>query len=115
VLEFLELAPAELPPSENVNPHQEPRWIGLTVFLRERVHWLLDPPPGSPWGLPLRARRKLYRRLERMNWRKAQRAPLDPALRARLKERFREEVDEVGELIGRDLGELWGYAGGEAR
>ncbi len=109
VLEFLGVAPIPLPPSENVNPHQEPRWLKLTVFLRERVHWLLDPPHEGLWSLPLRARRKVYRKLERLNWRNTARPALDPALRARLRERFRPQADEVGELIGRDVAAVWGY------
>jgi hypothetical protein len=115
VLEFLELAPAPLPADEDMNPHQEPRFLGLTVFLRERVHWLLDPAAGSPWRFAWRARRKLYRKLEQLNWRKAARVPLDPQLRARLKERFRPEADAVSELIGRDVSAAWGYGDAAGR
>ena len=109
LLEFLELSPAALPGSDEQNPHHVPRWVWLTVYLRERVHWMLDPPAGSRLDLPLRARRKLYRRLEAFNWRPAPREALDPELKERLKRRFEPEVRRLSELLGRDLVALWGY------
>ncbi len=35
--------------------------------------------------------------------------PMDPQLRAELRERFRPQVEELGEYLGRDLLGLWGY------
>ena len=110
VQDFLGVERAELPGDEYVNPHQEPRSVGLTVFLRERVHWLDDPPHGSPWSLALRVRRKLYRQLERFNWRDTKRPPMDPELRARLRETYRPEAERVAALLGRpEVLQLWGY------
>ena len=110
LLAFLGLDPAPLPTSEEQNPHHEPRWVWLTVALRERVHWALAPGPGDPLQLPRRARRKLYGLLERFNWRRGERPPLAPEVRARLERRLAPEVARLSELLGRDLGELWGYA-----
>ena len=109
-LEFLGVAPANLPEDEHVNPHQEPSSVALTVFLRERVHWLNDPPAESRWSLALRARRKVYRGLERLNWRDAERTPMDAELRETLRERYRPEAERVAALLGRpEVLELWGY------
>ena len=112
LLAFLGLEPAELPESEEKNPHHEPRWVWLTVFLRERVHWMLDPPASRlGWlTLPWRLRRKAYKLLESFNWRPTERAALDDAVRQRLKRRFAPQVARVSELVGRDLTALWGYA-----
>ncbi len=118
VLDFLEVAP--LPPSgqEQKNPHQEPRSLRLTVFLRERVHWVQPSAAESsgkePRSLAWKTRRKAYRFLERINWRTTARAALDPALRERLKQRHRSEVARLSELLGRDLEKLWGYDGNAA-
>ncbi len=114
VLDFLEVAP--LPPSgrEEKNPHQEPRSLRLTVFLRERVHWnqpRAESSGGQLGSLARKTRRKAYRLLERINWRTTPRAALDPAVRERLKQRHRSEVDRLSELLDRDLGKLWGYDG----
>ena len=110
VLDFLGVARADLPEEEFVNPHQEPRSTRLTVFLRERAHWLDDPPAGSRWSLATRARRRAYRVLERFNWRDRQRPPMDAVLRERLRAEYRPEAERVAELLERpDVLERWGY------
>jgi len=110
VLDFLGVARIDVPGDEHVNPHQEPRSVPLTVFLRERVHWLDDPPAGSPWSLALRARRKLYRRLERFNWRDTPRPAMDPELRRRLRATYRPEAERVAALLDRpEILSAWGY------
>jgi hypothetical protein len=45
----------------------------------------------------------LYDKLERMNTTKAKRANLDPALRARMLEHFRPDIERLSGLIERDL------------
>lgn len=113
LLEFLELAPHELPTDEERNPNTEPRSHRLAGFLRNRGLYLEEASRASGLhDLPRRIRRKLVGTLERLNTREAPRRPLDPALRERLKSRFAGEVEQFGELIGRDLGELWGYGSG---
>jgi hypothetical protein len=109
VLEFLGVSSAPLPDGEERNPHHVPRSTALTVFLRERTHWMLDPPRGSPWALALRARRRAYRGLEGWNWSPRARTPLAPEVRARLRRELEPEVRRLSELLGRDLVALWGY------
>ena len=70
--------------------------------------------PGMyrPWlarVLPAKALWIGYRTLAWWNAKPAVTPPLDDATRAALRERFRPEVERLGELLGRDLGALWGY------
>ena len=110
LLEFLELAPHALPTEEQRNPNTEPRSHRLAGFLRNRGLYLEEPSRASGLSdLPRRVRRKLLGTLERLNTREAPRRPLDPVLRDRLKARFAGEVESLEELLGRDLGEVWGY------
>jgi hypothetical protein len=111
LLAFLELAPSPLPAHDEQNPHHEPRWIWLTVALRERVHWSLAGGQRGTRGLARRARQRLYRALERFNWRAGERAPLAPDVRARLERGLSGEVQRLSELLERDLVALWGYGG----
>jgi hypothetical protein len=113
LLDFLELSPAPLPEDEAQNPHEVPRWLWLTVRLRERVHWLEWPRRGDPLALPRRARRKLYQALAGLNWRPDRRGPIEPELRRRLEQRLAPEVERLSALLARDLAALWGYGADE--
>jgi hypothetical protein len=44
-----------------------------------------------------------YDKLERLNTTKSKRAPLDPALRMRMLEHFRPDIEKLSRLIERDL------------
>lgn len=114
LLEFLGLSPAPLPEDEDRNPHEVPRWLWLTVRLRERVHWQEWPRQGDPLALPRRARRKLYRLLAGLNWRPDRRGPVEPELRRRLERRFAPEVERLSALLDRDLAALWSRGPREA-
>jgi len=60
-------------------------------------------PSGAKDLLPTGLRQGLRKRLRKLNSRHAKRAPLDPALRARLTAELRPEVEALAELIDRDL------------
>jgi len=78
---------------------------------RNRVRWLgrllLNPPPplGAVRRFALRTPvlRGLWRLATRLNTAPAARAPMRPEFRRELVEEFREDVDLLAELIGRDL------------
>lgn len=63
---------------------------------RQQVLEAVRPSPVPGWRLALRAMRRL-------NIRYVERAAMDPALRARLQERFRPQVEALGALLDRDL------------
>lgn len=110
VLEFLGLEPRDRPEEEQRNPNTEPRSHRLAGFLRNRGLYLREPSSARGLrDLPDRVHRKLVGTLERLNTREAPRRPLDPALRERLKGRFAGEVRRLEDLLGRDLGRVWGY------
>jgi hypothetical protein len=48
----------------------------------------------------------VYNRIERLNTTKTARAKMDPALRRRLLEHFRADIEKLSALIGRDLS-IW--------
>jgi hypothetical protein len=99
-LEFLGVDPAFVPPFERVNPNREVRSARLSEWLRRPPGWLARPATAL---LPRAFRRALRRGVRRWNSRVAPRAPLSPALRRALQERFRPEVLRLSELLGRDL------------
>jgi hypothetical protein len=53
--------------------------------------------------VPFEVRRKVQRRLKKLNTRFEPRVPMQPELRRKLQVEFRSEVRRLGELIGRDL------------
>ena len=70
-----------------------PRWRALNaaIWKAARVMQKVIPPRGL--GIPERLARPLLRRPK----------PLPPAIRSRLLEEFRDDIDATGRLIGRDL------------
>ena len=74
----------------------------------ETVRDLLKRPPAWIPAIGTRLLRrnlrlKLLGALIELNSKFGRRPPLDPALRRRLRQRFRPEVQRLGELVGRDL------------
>lgn len=100
LLEFLDVDPSHCENFERANPNQQVRSAAFSEFLKR--------PPSPVAAIVTRAlppglRLRLRRALRRLNSRKAPRAPLSPALRARLCERFRPEVARLEALLGRPL------------
>lgn len=100
VLEFLHVDPAFQPSFELKNTNKRPRSAGLQQ--------LIYAPPGPLRALGPRLRRSrlahaLRDALVALNSRGEPRGEMDPALRSRLTEELRPEVERLGTLIGRDL------------
>ncbi|HWE37450.1 MAG TPA: sulfotransferase [Isosphaeraceae bacterium] len=87
-----------------VNENVELRSHALTHLLRQPPRWLL---PLARTVLPSRAfRRSLMARIDRLNAVRRRRRPIPPALRRRLVEELRPEVDRLSALLDRDLS-MW--------
>jgi Sulfotransferase domain len=99
-LGFLGIRQDFQPNFEVVNPNKTVRSRWLRTFLS-------NPPRVvqhlARWLLPQRLKLHLYEGLRDMNLRRESRPPLDAALRRRLQEEFRPEVERLGSLLGRDL------------
>ncbi|MEZ4334263.1 MAG: sulfotransferase [Myxococcota bacterium] len=95
---------------------------GRTRFKRTNEHrtfrhawaqaWVMNPPRVVMAWLEARQRRgrsrpewlrSLRRRIKRWNTRRARRAPLSPAMRARLQVELADEIGRLESLLGRDL------------
>ncbi|HEV2124502.1 MAG TPA: sulfotransferase [Chloroflexota bacterium] len=100
VLAFLELSDSFLPSFEVVNPSKKLRSRALAQLMRR-------PPPGLRSlvraVLPPKLRLALTQRVRDLNTKRGARPPLDPELRRGLLREYREEVERLGYLIGRDL------------
>jgi hypothetical protein len=100
LLEFLAVAPTievDLTPS-NENKRVRAAWLQALIW---------NPPLIGPLIPRLRRFPIVHRAralLLRANSRQAARPPMAPALRARLAEEMRPELERLGALIGRDLG-----------
>lgn len=106
LLRFLGADPAALPDFQVINARKRLRLAGLARFTKRpavrRALGLLAPKPlRRALGLPA-----LYRRIFLVRERGA---PMREETRRMLVERFRPEVEEVSELLGRDLVALWGF------
>jgi hypothetical protein len=100
LLEFLKVDPDFRPPFELKNTNKRPRFAGLQQ--------LIYAPPGPLRMLGPRLRRSRLAHALRdavvaLNSRGEPRREMDPALRARLTDELRHDVERLGELIGRDL------------
>ncbi len=100
LLGFLEVDPSHCTGFQIANPNRQLRSAAFSEFLKR--------PPAAIAGvvtrlLPPDRRMQLRRALRRWNSRAAERPPLEPALRARLCERFRPEVEGLERLLGRPL------------
>lgn len=104
------------------NLNKVPRFRRLALWARrlhpQAIRLARDPEfprhPGyrQPFPanlLPARAAVFLHRALASLNSRRVAREPMPEEELRTLKMRFRGEVEDLGELLGRDLVELWGY------
>jgi hypothetical protein len=109
VLEFLGVDPDYAPESFRVhNPRHQPRSRLLRSLLKSR------PPQWFVWTLLPRLvgdtnTRRLVRRFRhsRLNRRPAPRAAMDAGLRRKLEDYYAADVARLGEILGRDVGQLW--------
>lgn len=106
VLEFLEVDPGYRPDFRVVNANRK---------LRSKLlhQWLHRPPAllrrGGKLMLPVRpARRLLGKQLIAHNKRDVTRSELDPGVRRMLEIDLSSEVAQLGEILDRDLGGVWG-------
>ena len=84
-------------------------WVNSNEQIRipylEKV--LCHPPPNLQRVvqalIPRQLRPRIQRRLSRLNATVRPRAPIDPALRMRLQAEFEPKVDQLSNLLGRDL------------
>jgi hypothetical protein len=97
VIAFLGLRPFQ-PELRAVNPPKERRFPALHRALKR----LFAAPARAL--LPARLRLDWLQRWDRLSSREAERAPLDPALAARLRREVRLDVERLAALLGRDLG-----------
>lgn len=102
VLDFLGLPQSDLPQLRVVNAAAERRsWRLQQALLSPRMIRLariVFPPPVRP---------HVGRAWDRLNSRGRKRAPLDPQVAARLREDLRPDVEQLSEMLGRDLSALW--------
>ena len=96
VLSWLGVDPSFSPDFRRVNTHKEVRSEGVRQAVGATPAWLKDL-------LPLGGRQWLRRTLRKANTRHAERAPLDPTLRAALTEELRPEITRLASVLGRDL------------
>jgi len=99
-LEFLGVDPGFEPEFANVNPNKAVRSPWLNDFLRRPPAWAAAPVTAL---LPRAIRRSMRARVRRANAVVQERAPLDPALRLRLAEELRPDLDRLATLLDRDL------------
>ncbi len=94
VLEFLELPPFA-PAFKVVNRNKRIRSRAL--------HDALQNPASPLKRLPKPFGTLVYKSLDKLNSAPQARAPLDPAVRARVQRAFAPEVERLSTLLGRDL------------
>jgi hypothetical protein len=107
LLEFLAVDPDYQPETFAVHnrSHQPQSRLVRSLLRSAPVQWFL-------WRLLPALRvddlvRYALAPFRRFNRRPAKRQPLSPELRARLEADFREDVEALGRLLGRDLAALW--------
>ena len=102
LLSFLEIDDTFQPELEVVNPNMVVRSPGFRDFLRN--------PPASVRAIgralvrDQRVRRALGHRVNSLNSVTTERPPLDPSVRARLQAIYASQIDELEDLLHRDLG-----------
>lgn len=100
ILSFLDVDTSNVPPLSRLRPGTDFRsqWVQRAVMTPPR--WL-SPIVDAPAGRRLRAK------VMRANVDARPRRPLLDTRQAELRELFRPEVDQLGQLLGRDLARLW--------
>ncbi|MBI3796732.1 MAG: sulfotransferase [Deltaproteobacteria bacterium] len=94
-----------------VDPHFRPEFAVInpskTVHNKTLRSFLRYPPPPASWLLKLLQRSPvrlgIRKRLRSLNTKYESRPPMNPELKRRLQVEFLPEVQQLGELLGRDL------------
>lgn len=106
LLEFLEVDSEYRPSSFDAhNQANVPRSKALRSLLNDRV--VRRTVRVLPASLRQHTTRRVGRLLRKLNRKPTRRDRLDPALVARLKEELASDVAVLGQLLGRDMNELW--------
>ncbi len=100
VLAFLELSDSFLPKFEVVNASKKLRVRAVAQLMRRPPPLLLTTLRAV---LPQALRTAIARFIRYLNTKRGARPPLDPELRRALLREYREEIEQLGRLIGRDL------------
>jgi hypothetical protein len=100
VLRFLGVDPRFSPSFDVVNAAKRPRSMMLRTIASDPPHFLRSLARKL---MPPRTRHKIVEGLMSINVKRAANAPMDPALRQRLRSQFAPEVDRLSGLLGRDL------------
>lgn len=100
--EFLEIDATPLGDVQPANPRKRARSAAVQRLVKHPPGWLATARHLAPAGL----RRAASAALRRLNSVEGQGGPVSPALRLRLQRELRPEIEQLGELIGRDLG-MW--------
>lgn len=99
-LRFLDLDSGYAPAFDVVNANKRLRVPGVRPFLAQ-------PPPAvrrlARALVPGSLRRRMYRSLQEANISQTKRPPLSRSLREALAAQFADEVDQLSQLLGRDL------------
>jgi Sulfotransferase family len=106
-LDLLGVDPEYVPAFGVVHPSRAPR--------SRRLNQVLNTPAFKRVlfkALGPRRYTALQKRVAGLVMKEQPRAELSPVLEQELRDEFRPEVERVSELVGRDLGLLWGYPGG---
>ncbi len=98
VLEFLEVDPDFVPEMKIINANKYMRNERVQDFLIAPPNWLMQVGKKV---LPVA--RPVYWKLRNLNSRYQSRPQLEPSLRAELQAEFLPEVEQLSELLGRDL------------
>ncbi len=99
VCRFLDIDPTVDPGFEKANPNTSVR----SHWLRDVTENLPSPIQAVTEKLPMSVRLKLREIVNRANTKAEPRDPMDPETREHLKDRFRDEVQALGEMLDRDL------------
>ena len=100
-IEFIGADTGFVPEFAVVNPNKQLRspWA-MENLVRNPPGWLSLPARVL---FPIRLRRRIKDWVRRKNTKFVKRTPLDPALKKRLTEEMRPEVEKLSKLLGRDL------------
>ncbi|HEY8179902.1 MAG TPA: sulfotransferase [Candidatus Limnocylindria bacterium] len=97
---FLDVADAFQPTLEVVNPAKVPRLRVVQRLLSSPPGWLRRGVRGV---IPRPTRKRIYRRVSRLNARAKARGPMAPELRAELVGELLPEIARLEAMLGRDL------------
>ena len=98
-LDFLEVDPNFQTDFRIVNPNKRVRSATLRNFIKMLPSWFA---PGR-YLLPTSLRLALLNQIKQLNTQPVSRSPMDPELRQYLQAEFRAEVEQLSQLLERDL------------